>query len=154
MQAEDGVLLEGRLSEYLQLFERCPSFEPDPGGGFGSINRSCVEALGRRLEHPLTSEEATSALESFCDGRECSVDAQRIGFSDFLNMFREHLLDLHQITEYMKLQDVPEPEFSPSDVRFCACFVRGCSQLQLLLLCMCAVAARHDRRCGCTPASV
>jgi hypothetical protein len=115
MQAEDGVLLEGRLSEYLKLFESCPTFESD-GMGFGSIDRSCVSNLGGRLEHPLTAAEAELALETFCHGRTCSVDDQRIGFADFLNMFRSHLLDLKQITEYMKLEEVPQPSYTEIEV--------------------------------------
>ena len=118
VQAEDGVLLEGRLSEYLQLFESCPSYErSEAPGDFGSIDRTDVASLSGRLEHPLTHEEAEQALQTFCQGRVCSLDDQRIPFSDFLSMFRDKLLDLQQITEYMKLEDVPPPSYSPDQVR-------------------------------------
>jgi hypothetical protein len=118
LQAEDGVLLEGRLSEYLKLFESCPSFEPGEGrGDFGSIGRSDVVHLSGRLEHPLTESEAEAALSTFCVGRVCSVAEERVPFADFLEMFRDKLLDLQQITEYMKLEDVPPPAYSSTDVR-------------------------------------
>jgi hypothetical protein len=147
------VLLEGRLSEYRQLFERCPSWEAD-SSGLGTIDRACVLSLGGRLEHPFTIEEAESALNEFCDDRRCKVEDERLTFADFLNMFHDKMLDLQQITEYtfterdgrkgppagnkakcnctntqhsiiteyMKLEEVPQPKYSPSEVLIlCLC---------------------------------
>lgn len=118
LQAEDGVLLEGRLSEYRGMFERCASWQPD-ASGLGTIDRKCIFGLAGRLEHPLTNDQATEALQNFCTGRECALPQQRISFADFLNIFREHLLDLKQIEEYMKLEARPRPSFTSTEVRSC-----------------------------------
>jgi hypothetical protein len=140
LQAEDGVLLEGRLSEYRQLFERCPSWEAD-SSGLGTIDRACVLSLGGRLEHPFTIEEAESALNEFCDDRGCKVEDERLTFADFLNMFHDKMLDLQQITEYMKLEEVPQPSYSPSEVLIlCLC---------LKCVWVCNRAARMIAAFGC-----
>lgn len=115
-QFEDGVLLEGRLSEYRDLFQSCPSWRKD-GPGLGMIERSCVVGLAGRLEHPLPQAEARNALQTFCDSRACRVPDEPLTFADFLNMFRDDLLDLQQIEEYMKLEADPHPSFSPDEVR-------------------------------------
>lgn len=118
MQAEDGVLLEGRLAEYRALFECSPSFQPGEPSLFGSIDRQDISDLAGRLETPLTAKQTADLIDEFCSTRECLVDGeQRITFEEFLNMFRDHMLDLQQITAYLKLQAAALPETSPEEVR-------------------------------------
>lgn len=117
-QTADGVLLEGRLSEYRTLFEQCPSWQQDDTG-FGTVDRSCIVSLSGRLEQPFTVYEAQQALEQFCDGTICDPEDARFTFAAFLNLFRDKMLDLQQIEEYMKLEAVPEPSFSENEVRSC-----------------------------------
>lgn len=121
MQAEDGILLEGRLTEYRTLFQRCESFRDDGGNGFGTIAREGVEQLLSMLEHPLCKAEAHDLMDGYCAGRACGKQGSgnRISFPEFLQLFRSHLLDLHQITEYLKLDDLPELKVSTEE----ECFV-------------------------------
>lgn len=118
MQAEDGVLLEGRLTEYRNLFERRESFQEAEGALFGTIARKDVEGLLSMLEHPLNGEEAHELMDGFCSEHTCSDEAgsQRISFQEFLNLFRGHLLDLQQITDYLKLEDLPPPHMTEDEV--------------------------------------
>lgn len=118
MQAEDGVLLEGRLAEYRSLYQRCDSFREDDGAVFGTIAREDVEGLLSMLEHPLNAEEAHELMDGFCTERQCGSDGggNRISFREFLNLFRGHLLDLQQITEYLKLEDLDPPNMSEDEV--------------------------------------
>ena len=109
-------MLEGRLSEYKQLFQSCPSWSKG-GPGLGTIDRSCVVSLAGRLEHPLPQADARQALQSFCDSRTCAMPDEPLTFADFLNMFRDRMLDLQQIEEYMKLESDPHPSFSTDEVR-------------------------------------
>jgi hypothetical protein len=117
MQAEDGVLLEGRMAEYKALFERAPSFKAGPPRRDGSIDRKDVADLAARLETPLTTKQTVGLIDEFCSTRECELEgSDRITFEEFLNMFRDHMLDLKQITEYLKLQAAPIPDTSPEEV--------------------------------------
>lgn len=122
MQAQDGVLLEGRLAEYRALFEHSPSFQAGAPSKFGSIDRTELVGLAGRLETPLTAQQTADLVDEFCTTRECELEgADRITFAEFLNMFRDHMLDLQQITEYLKLQAAPLPEASPEEVRLSSC---------------------------------
>ena len=118
MQAEDGVLLEGRLTEYRTLFRRCESFQEDENGIFGTIAREDVEGLLSMLEHPLNAEEAHDLMDGFCAERDCGNEggSNRISFQEFLTLFRGHLLDLQQITEYLKLEDLALPSITQDEV--------------------------------------
>eukprot|EP00892_Ulva_mutabilis_P002394 jgi/Ulvmu1/12155/UM085_0019.1 len=117
--AEDGVLLEGRLTEYRNLFQRCESFQEDEGALFGTIAREDVEGLLSMLEHPLNSDEAHELMDGFCSDHACGNEegSNRISFQEFLNLFRGHLLDLQQITEYLKLEDLPPPNMTDDEIR-------------------------------------
>lgn len=70
------------------------------------------------LEHPLNDDEAHDLMDGFCTERQCgdAGGAQRISFQEFLNLFRGHLLDLQQITEYLKLEGLPLPNMSEDEV--------------------------------------
>ena len=123
------------MAEYRALFERAPTFQPGAPSLFGSIDRKDINDLAGRLETPLTAQQAASLIDEFCSTRECELaGAERITFEEFLNMFRDHMLDLQQITEYLKLQAAPLPEASPEEVR-CASALCPHSVCTLSALC-------------------
>lgn len=106
--AEDGVLLQGRLSEYQALFETCPSFDS------GTVTPACIDGLAGRLEKPLTPNQVSEALRANVGGGD-ERGGDRLSFGDFLRLFKDKLLDLHQITEYLKLEEEPAPEISDEE---------------------------------------
>lgn len=105
------------MGEYRALFERAPTFSPGAPSMVGTIDMGELTDLAARLETPLTAQETASLIDQFCCKRECGVAGnERITFEEFLNMFRDHMLDLQQITEYLKLEAAPIPEASPEEV--------------------------------------
>jgi Ca2+-binding EF-hand superfamily protein len=105
------------MVEYKALFEQSPTFLSGEPSMVGSIDRKDLADLAARLETPLSAQETSDLIEEFCNTRGCGLEgSERITFEDFLNMFRDHLLDLQQITEYLKLQAAPLPETSPEEV--------------------------------------
>lgn len=80
MQAEDGVLLEGRLTEYHALFEQILSYRLERDSMFGSIAKEDVAGLAARLENPLGVEETRELVDTFCARRKCRLSEDRIVF--------------------------------------------------------------------------
>ena len=112
-QAEDGVLLEGRLSEYRELFDSCEVSSD------GTIGPSCIMRLCSRVEAVVPEEVVLAKMtKAFPSGD------GRVTFSDFLYMFRDNFLDLKQIFRYIALQSTddqsalaPEEAASSQEVR-------------------------------------
>ncbi|KAK9805892.1 hypothetical protein WJX73_001761 [Symbiochloris irregularis] len=92
----DGLLVEGKLQEYLRAFEAVDT------SGNGLIGANEIMDLFQKLGQPLKSEKLAKIMEDFDTDQNGQID-----FSEFLNMFSDQLLDLQAMQEYLRMQPKP-----------------------------------------------
>lgn len=102
--AQDNIFLSGKLSEYRDAFRAVDA------GGNGTISATELYRLFERLEHPITYDQLVKIMERYDVDQSGMID-----FGEFLRMFRNELLDLQEILQYVKISPraTPTPTAAP-----------------------------------------
>ena len=98
-QTADGVLLEGKLEEYRTAFNAVDN------GGNGTISATEIAQLFESLGTPLSYDKLVRMMAKYDIDKSGQID-----FWEFLRMFRDELLDLKEILEYIKMQPTQKTE--------------------------------------------
>ncbi len=99
IQTADGVLLEGKLEEYREAFNAVDN------GGNGTISATEIAQLFQNLGTPLSYDKLVKMMATYDVDKSGQID-----FYEFLRMFRDELLDLKEILEYIKMQPTQKTE--------------------------------------------
>ncbi|GAB4819539.1 hypothetical protein N2152v2_006585 [Parachlorella kessleri] len=91
--ALDNILLEGKLEEYQQAFRSADE------GGNGCVGATELFHLFKRLGNPISYERLVALFDKYDID-----DSGTIDFPEFLRMFKDELLDLREVLDYIKLQ--------------------------------------------------
>ncbi|KAK9917519.1 hypothetical protein WJX75_005258 [Coccomyxa subellipsoidea] len=91
--AQDNILFTGKIEEYEAAFRLVDT------EGKGSVNASQLASLFQNLGHPLPYDKLTKIMSEY----DVSNKGQ-VTFSTMMKMFRNELLDLKEILEYIKMQ--------------------------------------------------
>eukprot|EP00878_Enallax_costatus_P023176 GHUV01024640.1.p1 GENE.GHUV01024640.1~~GHUV01024640.1.p1 ORF type:complete len:328 (+),score=107.57 GHUV01024640.1:250-1233(+) len=95
----DGVLLDGSLDEFRAVFTAADA-DAD-----GALNAAELAAALRTITGEIVCQEDVHDIMAAAD-----VDGDStIDFSEFLDLFRSKLMDLHTLLEYLKMK----PQLSP-----------------------------------------
>lgn len=90
---QDGVLLEGKLDEYRAAFRAADT------SGHGSISFSELSALFKNLGQDISDEDLLEVMNRY------DLDESgQIEFNEFLLFFRNNLLDLRDVMDYLHLK--------------------------------------------------
>lgn len=89
--AQDNIFLTGKLQEYSKAFKAVDA------GGDGSIGATELFRLFEKLGNPVSYDKLVKIMEQYDKDQSGSID-----FAEFLRMFRDELLDLQQIMEFIK----------------------------------------------------
>lgn len=98
-QTADGVLLEGKLEEYREAFNAVDN------GGNGTISATEIAQLFQNLGTPLSYDKLVKMMATYDVDKSGQID-----FYEFLRMFRDELLDLKEILDYIKMQPTQKTE--------------------------------------------
>lgn len=91
----DGILLDGKLSEYEQAFAAIDT------SGNGTIGATEIAALFQQLGQSMSYERLVEVFQRY------DLDQSgQIEFNEFLLMFRDQLLDLRSVLDYVT-KDAP-----------------------------------------------
>eukprot|EP00197_Chlamydomonas_leiostraca_P003884 CAMPEP_0202867274 /NCGR_PEP_ID=MMETSP1391-20130828/9073_1 /ASSEMBLY_ACC=CAM_ASM_000867 /TAXON_ID=1034604 /ORGANISM="Chlamydomonas leiostraca, Strain SAG 11-49" /LENGTH=362 /DNA_ID=CAMNT_0049547303 /DNA_START=21 /DNA_END=1109 /DNA_ORIENTATION=+ len=86
----DGLLLDGKLSEYEAAFNAVDS------SGNGTIGATELAQLFSMLGNPVSFEKLVDIMQEYDKD-----ESGQIEFNEFLLMFRDQLIDLKAVQEYM-----------------------------------------------------
>lgn len=92
----DGILLSGMLDDYRVAFSAVDS------GGNGRISATELAQLFESLGTPLSYDRLVKVMAKYDLDNNNQID-----FYEFLRMFRDDLLDLKEILDYIKMQPRP-----------------------------------------------
>lgn len=93
---QDGLLVEGKLQEYMQAFDAVDT------SGNGLIGANEIQDLFHKLGQPIKSDKVANIMTQY------DIDGSgQIEFSEFLDMFSNDLLDLQAMQEYVNMQPKP-----------------------------------------------
>ncbi|GMH34102.1 hypothetical protein BSKO_01936 [Bryopsis sp. KO-2023] len=98
---QDGVLLEGKLDEYRAAFDAADT------SGYGSISFNELSTLFKSLDQDITDEDLLEVMHRY------DLDESgQIEFNEFLLFFRNRLLELRDVMDYLHLKhpDLGESE--------------------------------------------
>ncbi|BDA48418.1 probable calmodulin-like protein 5 at N-terminal half [Coccomyxa sp. Obi] len=91
--AQDNILFTGKIEEYEAAFNLVDT------EGKGSVNATQLATLFQNLGHPLPYDRLTKIMSDYDASKKGQVT-----FSAMMRMFRDELLDLKEILEYIKMQ--------------------------------------------------
>lgn len=93
------MLLEGKLEEYRTAFNAVDN------GGNGTISATEIAQLFESLGTPLSYDKLVRMMAKYDVDKSGQID-----FYEFLRMFRDELLDLKEILDYIKMQPTQKNE--------------------------------------------
>lgn len=120
------MLLEGKLEEYRAAFNAVDN------GGNGTISATEIAQLFESLGTPLSYDKLVRVMATYDVDKSGQID-----FWEFLRMFRDELLDLKEILEYIKMQPTQKSEQQAK----VGMMLHTPPQCSLLL---CAIAVAHS----------
>lgn len=107
------MLLEGKLEEYRAAFNAVDN------GGNGTISATEIAQLFESLGTPLSYDKLVRMMATYDVDKSGQID-----FYEFLRMFRDELLDLKEILDYIKMQPTQKNE---QQAKVCCAYYCGCS---------------------------
>jgi Ca2+-binding EF-hand superfamily protein/thiol-disulfide isomerase/thioredoxin len=93
----DNVFLLGKLEEYREAFKAVDV------GGNGSVSPTELYKLLERMEQPITYEKLVKIMEKYDVDQSGVID-----FGEFLRLFRDELLDLKEVLDFVKQRSAPK----------------------------------------------
>uniref|UniRef100_A0A061SGG2 Ef-hand domain-containing thioredoxin n=1 Tax=Tetraselmis sp. GSL018 TaxID=582737 RepID=A0A061SGG2_9CHLO len=102
---QDRIILEGKLEEYEAAFRAVDT------SGNGTVGATEIAELFDSIGQPMSYMQLFRVMEKYDKDGSGQID-----FKEFLNMFRDQLLDLQDILDYVKISSA-ESTSAPSEPR-------------------------------------
>lgn len=102
-QARAGALLDGKFLEYRDAWQKLAGSEN------GTLGAAQIQQVFSNLGNPLSENKLWKIFERYDTDQNGRID-----FPEFLELFRDELLDLHTILAYLEMNPAKQVTHSPA----------------------------------------
>lgn len=95
--ARAGALLDGKFLEYREAWQKLAGSEN------GTLGASQIQQVFKNLGNPLSENKLWKIFDRYDTDKNGRID-----FPEFLELFRDELLDLHTILEYLEMNPLQQ----------------------------------------------
>jgi Ca2+-binding EF-hand superfamily protein len=103
LQARAGALLDGKFLEYREAWQKLAGSEN------GTLGASQIQQVFKNLGNPLSENKLWKIFDRYDTDKNGRID-----FPEFLELFRDELLDLHTILEYLEMNPLQQVRLAPA----------------------------------------